>query len=203
MPAIDDQLRLHAGAEDARRGVAARAGDRPAAQRRVDVDVAVGDHLGAEVDGGQSPPGRRRAHRPAGPSAAAGRSRASAPAGPALLPGRRASRPSSLSTALAHQRRACCRGVPPIRHAPRRSRGSGSHRGRLRAPLRSAQRCRLRHRPAPCGARAARRPARRNRAARHPARAATGRSRPGRDRRAASVRSVPRAPLPARSGRWS
>src|SRR5688500_5568284 len=44
-----DQLRLHAGAEDARCGVAARAGDGAAAQRCVDMDVAVGQDLGAEV----------------------------------------------------------------------------------------------------------------------------------------------------------
>src|SRR3982751_1133224 len=44
-----DQFGFEAGGEDARLGVAARAGDGLAAQRAVDVHVAVGDHLGAGV----------------------------------------------------------------------------------------------------------------------------------------------------------
>src|SRR6202008_4724977 len=47
------QLGLEALRIDARRGVAARAGNRLAAQRRVDVDAAVGDDLGAVADQGQ------------------------------------------------------------------------------------------------------------------------------------------------------
>ncbi len=74
MPAMATSCGSMQVREDARLGVAARAGDRLAAQRRVDVDVAVGDHLGAEADHGRARPGRRRARRPAGPSAAACRS---------------------------------------------------------------------------------------------------------------------------------
>src|SRR6516225_5934566 len=47
-----DEFGFEAGGEDARLGVAARAGDGLAAQRAVDVHVAVGQHLGAGVDGG-------------------------------------------------------------------------------------------------------------------------------------------------------
>ena len=51
-PGDGDELGLEALAEDARRAVAVDAGERPAAQRPIDVDVAVGDELGAGADGG-------------------------------------------------------------------------------------------------------------------------------------------------------
>src|SRR5690606_16756132 len=47
------QFGLEAGGEDARLLIALRACQRAAAQRRVDVDVAVGNHLGAGADHGQ------------------------------------------------------------------------------------------------------------------------------------------------------
>ena len=50
MPAIETSCGLQAVAEDARALIAAAPAMRPAAQRRVDMDVAVGDHLGAGVD---------------------------------------------------------------------------------------------------------------------------------------------------------
>ena len=47
-----DELRLEALAEDARRPVAVDPGERAAAQRAVDMDVAVRDQLGARADRG-------------------------------------------------------------------------------------------------------------------------------------------------------
>src|SRR3546814_9694221 len=51
-PGDRDQFRFEAAAEDAGAGFAARAGDRPATQRAVDVDTAIGDDFGARADGG-------------------------------------------------------------------------------------------------------------------------------------------------------
>ena len=48
-----NQLRLHAEREDARIRVAARARDGASAERRVHVDVPVGDHFGARVHHGE------------------------------------------------------------------------------------------------------------------------------------------------------
>ena len=50
-----------------------RAGDGPAAQRAIDVDVAVGDHLGARIHRARSRSGRRPGPRSAGRRAPAGR----------------------------------------------------------------------------------------------------------------------------------
>ena len=47
------QLRFELVAEDARSGIAGRAGDRPAAERAVDVDRAAGDHFRAGGDGAE------------------------------------------------------------------------------------------------------------------------------------------------------
>ena len=47
-----DQFGLEPAAKDAGLGVAAGPGQRPAAQRPIDVDVAVGDDLGAGADRG-------------------------------------------------------------------------------------------------------------------------------------------------------
>src|SRR3546814_11962802 len=51
-PGDRDQFRFEAAAEDAGAGFAARAGDRPATQRAVDMDTAIGDDFGARADGG-------------------------------------------------------------------------------------------------------------------------------------------------------
>src|SRR3546814_15940804 len=48
-----NQLRLELAAEDARRRIARDAGERPAAQGAVDVDVAVGEELRPRTDRGE------------------------------------------------------------------------------------------------------------------------------------------------------
>ena len=67
-------------------------GDRPAAQRAVDVDRAAGDDLGAGGDRADAPSRRPRGRRPTGRSAPAGRAaarRQAAPRRSAPRPGRR------------------------------------------------------------------------------------------------------------------
>ena len=142
------QLGFHRGGEDARLGVALGAGERAAAQRRVDMDVAVGDDLGAVA--------HQRQHHQVAVARVDLLARAQRP----VDDHRRRRGQLHLDDALGHHRRV------PARARARAARLRAPRPGRRRRPRPSARRCRRAPPPAPCGGGAAARSARRSRAAR-------------------------------------